>query len=72
MYGSIAVLLRDILGFIWDLSDVFTVHICLAKAQILIYFPFWSDDFENRFYLNYSITTTKYVTQNSAVNLLVV
>ena len=34
MYGSwteIAVLLRNYLGFIWELPDVFTVHICLAK-----------------------------------------
>jgi len=37
MYGSwteIAVLLRNFLGFIWDLSDVFTVHICSARAQV--------------------------------------
>ena len=37
MYGictEIAVLLRNFLDFIWNLSDVFTVHICSARAQI--------------------------------------
>ena len=37
MYSSwteIAVLMRNVLGFIWDLSDVFTAHICPARAQI--------------------------------------
>ena len=37
MYGSwteIAVLLRNFLGYIYDLSDVFMVHICSARAQI--------------------------------------
>ena len=29
-----AVLKRNLLGFIWDLSDVFMVHICLGRAQI--------------------------------------
>ena len=37
MYGRgtyIAVLLRNFKGFIWDLSDVFTVHICSARAKM--------------------------------------
>ena len=37
MYGSwseIGVLLRKLLGIIWDPSDVFTVHICSARAQM--------------------------------------
>ena len=37
MYGGwteIAVLLRNILGFIWDLFDVFTVHISSLRVQI--------------------------------------
>jgi len=36
MYGSgteIVVLLRILFGFIWDLSDVFTVHIGFVRAQ---------------------------------------
>ena len=36
MYGSgteIVVLLRIFFGFIWDLSDVFTVHIGSVRAQ---------------------------------------
>ena len=37
MYESwteIAVLLRNFLGFIWDLSDVFTAHICSTRVQM--------------------------------------
>ena len=30
---EIAVLVRNILGFIWDLSHVFTVH-CSVRAQM--------------------------------------
>ena len=51
MYGSwteIAVLLRNFLGFIWDLSNVFTVNICSARAKIdylkfslIVYFEGW-------------------------------
>ena len=29
-----AVLKRNLLDFIWDLSDVFMVHICSGRAQI--------------------------------------
>ena len=37
MYGGwteIAVLFRNILGFIWDIFDVFTVHISSLRVQI--------------------------------------
>ena len=37
MYGSwteIEVLLGNFLGFIWDLSDVFKVHIFSVRVQI--------------------------------------
>ena len=37
MYSSwneIAVLLKNVLGFIWDLSDVFTMHILSTRAQM--------------------------------------
>jgi len=37
MYGSWTeseVLWRNILGIIWDLWDVFKVHICSVRAQI--------------------------------------
>ena len=71
MYESwteIAVLLRNFLGFIWDLSDVFTVYICSTRVQMQylkssIDFTFWRDDFQNRLYLNYSLTTTKNVSK---------
>ena len=71
MYESwteIAVLLRIFLGFIWDLSDVFTVYICSTRVQMQylkssIDFTFWRDDFQNRLYLNYSLTTTKTVSK---------
>jgi len=33
-WTKIAVLLKKKFGFIWDLLDVFTVHICSARAQI--------------------------------------
>jgi len=77
MYGSwteIAVLLRNCLGFVWDLSDVFTVQICSARAQIQYLKSSWidclfgRDDFENRFYFNYVITTKKNVKKNSTIN----
>ena len=37
MYGSWTeneVLWRNVLGIIWDLWDVFTVHICSARSQV--------------------------------------
>ena len=78
MYGSwteIAEFLRNLLGFIWDLSDVLTAHICSTKAQMQSLkskdCP-WRNAFENCFFLYYSMTTTKIVTQNATVNLLVV
>ena len=43
MYGSwteIAVVLSICSGLIWDLSDVLTVHMCSARAQIQ-YFKDW-------------------------------
>ena len=68
MYGSWTenvVLWRFFLEIIKDLFDVFTVHICSARAQIqslkFSYIVFLRDDFENRFFRNYSITTTKNV-----------
>ena len=60
MYGSIAVLLRDILGFIWDPSDAFTVHICLARALILIYFPFWESVLFKLFNNDHKICNKKF------------
>ena len=67
-WTEIAVLLRNFLGFIWDPSDVFTVHICSARAQMQSFKTSWivHDDFENLFYLNYSMTTKKY-NKNSSV-----
>ena len=33
-WTKITVFLRIILGYIWDLSDVFTMHSCSARAQM--------------------------------------
>ena len=33
-WTKITVYLRIILGYIWDLSDVFTMHSCSARAQM--------------------------------------
>ena len=53
-HGSSAesAVVEKFVGLIWDQSDVFTVHICSARAQIeplksSLLFPFWRDDFEN-------------------------
>ena len=42
-----------------------------AIFEILIDCSFWSGDFENQFYFNHSMTTTKDVAKNSTVNYLV-
>ena len=51
MYGNwteIAVFLRNFLG---DLSDVFTVHICSARAQIQsLISSIWRSILEGRFW----------------------
>ena len=64
------VLWRNILGIIWDLWDVFMVHICSVKAQIQSlnsYRSFLRDDFENRFLktIQYRLEKTS---KNSTVN----
>ena len=44
MYGSwteIAVLFRKFLGFIWDLSDVFTAQIRSLKSSQIVHFGGW-------------------------------
>ena len=52
-------------------ADVFSKS-TNAFFKILIDCPFLRDDFENRFCLNYSKTTTKNVTNNSLANYLLV
>ena len=56
MHGSwteIAEFLRNLLGFIWDLSDVLTAHICSTKAEMQSLkskdCP-WRNAFENFFF----------------------
>ena len=53
MYGSWTenvVLWRNFLGIIWDLWDVFTVHICSARAQIQSLIPYRLFIFEGLFW----------------------
>ena len=64
--SSTEIAIEQNLGLIWEISDLFTAHICSASLTANAIFKdcsFWRDGFENRFYLNYSMTTPKNVTK---------
>jgi len=72
MYGSCSITEKFFRIHLRPMRLVYGAYLYSKSAnsiyKILIDCPFWRDDFENWFYLNYSITPTIKVTKNSTVN----